>query len=149
MLQGAVQAAIKRTEFGTLVHGSLENVFIVSEPEAAATFLLDKSHTILVCSMNQSKKPYTDEKQAGETFTVLDGGGGTVDGSTYTVTNTYQLRLNSEVGQHSGQSRKILMSCSINTDVTAGDNCGASHLNDAFEQILLKRLEDEHYLDCN
>lgn len=35
--------------------------------------------------------------KAGETFVVMDCGGGTVDGSTYTVTNTYPLRLDQEV----------------------------------------------------
>ncbi|PVH73657.1 hypothetical protein DL98DRAFT_594843 [Cadophora sp. DSE1049] len=114
VLQAAVQAAIKSTEFGTLVNGSVENIFIVAEPEAAATFLLGNTHTML----------------AGETFTVLDCGGGTVDGVTYSVTNTYPLRLKVEVGEPS-------------------DNCGASYLNDAFEARVLKRLEDEHYLDCN
>ncbi|KAG4430982.1 hypothetical protein IFR05_013534 [Cadophora sp. M221] len=99
MLQSAVQAAIKATDFGNLVHGSVENVFIVSEPEAAATFLLDNTHTMLYCI--------------------------------FTVTNSYPLRLYTEVGQLNG------------------DNCGASYLNDAFEKRLLKRLEDEHYLDSN
>ncbi|CZS94244.1 uncharacterized protein RCO7_10355 [Rhynchosporium graminicola] len=113
ILQNAFQAAIGLTDFGTLVNSSLENVFIVSEPEAAATFLLGYTHQML----------------PGETFTVLDCGGGTVDGSTYTVTSSYPLRLKSEVGQ------------------PCGDNCGASYLNDAFEKRLLKRLKDESYLD--
>ncbi|KAI9056206.1 hypothetical protein LZ554_001134 [Drepanopeziza brunnea f. sp. 'monogermtubi'] len=110
IFQASMQEAIDRTKFGTLAQ-----LFIVSEPEAAATFLLGNSHTML----------------AGESFTILDCGGGTVDGVTYTVTNSYPLRLNVEVGK------------------PTGDNCGASYLNDAFEARLLERLEDEDYLDCN
>ena len=48
VLQAAVLAAIKATEFGALVNGCLENVFLVSEPEAAATFLLGKTYKMLV-----------------------------------------------------------------------------------------------------
>ncbi|KAL2068408.1 hypothetical protein VTL71DRAFT_16506 [Oculimacula yallundae] len=110
ILQASMQEAINIAQFG-----SLSSLFIVSEPEAAATFLLGNTHTML----------------AGESFTILDCGGGTVDGVTYTVTNSYPLRLKVEVGKPSG------------------DNCGASYLNDAFEERLLERLEDEHYLDYN
>ncbi|PVH73664.1 hypothetical protein DL98DRAFT_430923 [Cadophora sp. DSE1049] len=113
ILQYAVEAAIRATGFGTLGHGSADNLFIIAEPEAAATYLLGSSHDMI----------------AGETFVVLDCGGGTVDAVAYTVTNSYPLRLKREVGQ------------------PTGDNCGASYLNDNFEKRLLERLADERYLD--
>ncbi|KAL5329392.1 hypothetical protein ACEPPN_002904 [Leptodophora sp. 'Broadleaf-Isolate-01'] len=49
MLQAAVQVAIRATEFVSLVRGSLENLFIVSEPESASTSLLGNTHTMLIC----------------------------------------------------------------------------------------------------
>lgn len=50
VLQYAVEAAIGATGFGTLNHGSVDNIFIINEPEAAATFLLGKSNDMLVSS---------------------------------------------------------------------------------------------------
>ena len=49
LLQAAVQEAVRLTSFGTLVNGSMENVFIVSEPEVAATSLLERSSKMPVC----------------------------------------------------------------------------------------------------
>ena len=49
LLQAAVQEAVRLTSFGTSSNGSLENVFIVSEPEAAATYLLGTSSKMMVC----------------------------------------------------------------------------------------------------
>ncbi|KAH8748526.1 hypothetical protein BGZ57DRAFT_835412 [Hyaloscypha finlandica] len=115
ILQTAMEAAIRETKFGTLRHGSVDNLFIISEPEAAATYLLGTS----------------DDMLAGETFTVLDCGGGTVDGTTYMVTNSYPLSLGAEVG-HPG-----------------GDNCGASYLNKNYANLLLERLAEETYLEDN
>lgn len=48
VLQHAVEAAIEVTGFGTLGHGSVDNLFIIAEPEAAATYLLGSSHDMLV-----------------------------------------------------------------------------------------------------
>ena len=39
-MQAAMSAAAKRSEFGYLVNGSLDNLFIISEPEAAAACVL-------------------------------------------------------------------------------------------------------------
>ncbi|KAF8853665.1 hypothetical protein BDZ45DRAFT_628746 [Acephala macrosclerotiorum] len=118
VLQYAVEAAIGATGFGTLDHGGVDNLFIINEPEAAAAFLLGKSNDML----------------AGETLVVLDCGGGTVDCVTYTITNSYPLRLKTE--------RSTLL-----TTAYQGDNCGASYLNDNFEKYLLKRLAHETYLE--
>ncbi|CZT52886.1 uncharacterized protein RSE6_14288 [Rhynchosporium secalis] len=110
ILQTCMQEAINMANFG-----SLAQLFIVSEPEAAATFLIGKSHKMI----------------PGDHFAILDCGGGTVDGVAYTVTNGWPLRLKAELGKASG------------------DNCGASYLNDAFEELLLEKLADEKYLDSN
>jgi hypothetical protein len=47
-MQSAMEVAMKATSFGTLTHGSIDNLFIVSEPEAAATYLLGSQHNMLV-----------------------------------------------------------------------------------------------------
>ncbi|KAH6723776.1 hypothetical protein BKA61DRAFT_664496 [Leptodontidium sp. MPI-SDFR-AT-0119] len=60
----------------------------------------------------------------GESFSVLDCGGGTVDGSTFTVTNTYPFRLYREEIIVAQATSMMLL-----------------------KKRLLKRLEDEHYLD--
>lgn len=82
--------------------------------------------------------------QAGETFVVLDCGGGTVDGVTYTVTSSYPLQLKIEVGRPEGMTHPYPIR-HLNT--VLGDNCGGSYLNDNFEKRLLERLKDEVYLD--
>jgi hypothetical protein len=48
VMQSAMEVAMKATSFGTLTHGSIDNLFIVSEPEAAATYLLGSQHNMLV-----------------------------------------------------------------------------------------------------
>jgi hypothetical protein len=39
-MQAAMSTAAKRSEFGNLVNGNLDNLFIISEPEAAAACVL-------------------------------------------------------------------------------------------------------------
>jgi hypothetical protein len=48
ILQTAMEGAIREAKFGTLSHGSVDNLFIVSEPEAAATYLVGNSRNMLV-----------------------------------------------------------------------------------------------------
>jgi hypothetical protein len=43
-----MEGAIREAKFGTLSHGSVDNLFIVSEPEAAATYLVGNSRNMLV-----------------------------------------------------------------------------------------------------
>jgi hypothetical protein len=50
ILQTAMEAAIRETNFGKLSHGSVDNLFIISEPEAAATYLLGNSKDMVVCN---------------------------------------------------------------------------------------------------
>ncbi|KAI1373890.1 hypothetical protein F4677DRAFT_461746 [Hypoxylon crocopeplum] len=65
---------------------SIENLFIVSEPEAAAAYVLMD---------NPGIKPH-------DTFVLLDAGGGTVDANTYTVSQTTPLRLKQELVEPDG-----------------------------------------------
>ncbi|ESZ92420.1 hypothetical protein SBOR_7179 [Sclerotinia borealis F-4128] len=92
VLQTSVKAAILATTFGTPGGTTADNIFIISEPEAAATFLLENSEDISL----------------GETFIIADCGGGTVDVVTYGVSNRYPLRLKGEriqpVGDNCGSS---------------------------------------------
>jgi hypothetical protein len=55
VLQYAVEAAIKATGFGTMKNGSVDNLFLVPEPEAAATYLLGSSHDMLVSHSRPSR----------------------------------------------------------------------------------------------
>ncbi|KAF8849939.1 hypothetical protein BDZ45DRAFT_752274 [Acephala macrosclerotiorum] len=114
VMQTAVEKAIRAAKFGTLRHGSVDNLFIVLEPEAGATFAMAGSRQMLA-----------------NTFICMDCGGGTVDTVTYQVANSYPLRLKKEIGK------------------PAGDNCGASYLNENFEKRLLERLSGESELECN
>ncbi|KAE8441601.1 hypothetical protein EG329_004650 [Mollisiaceae sp. DMI_Dod_QoI] len=115
VVQWALEEAIRITGFGTLTERNIDNLFLPTEPRAAAAFLLSASGDIM----------------AGSTFVVMDCGGGTVDGSTYSVASAYPLRLGEEV-------------CS-----PSGDNCGASYLNDNFRNLLLAKLAEETYLEVN
>ncbi|KAJ8064182.1 hypothetical protein OCU04_006533 [Sclerotinia nivalis] len=103
-MQNAMEIAIQRSDLG-----SINNLFLVSEPEAAAAFVLANSNSIF----------------PGETFILLDAGGGTVDATTYTVNNVYPLKLKRE-------------------EVAArGGLYGSSYLNEAFREYLFRRLESE------
>jgi len=102
VMQAAMSTAAKRSEFGNLVNGSLDNLFIISEPEAAAACVLaEDNNDIYVCDHSSLVR---DDRmlilkfwQENETILVLDAGGGTIDAVTYKVTNSYPLRLDDEV----------------------------------------------------
>ncbi|KAF7926137.1 uncharacterized protein EAE97_010437 [Botrytis byssoidea] len=103
-MQSAVEIAIEKSELG-----SIKNMFLVSEPEAAAAYVLEYSESI----------------SKGESFILLDAGGGTVDVTTYTVGDEEPLKLKRE-------------------EVAAkGGLYGSSYLNEAFKEYLFGRLESE------
>ncbi|KAI1395126.1 hypothetical protein F4819DRAFT_506014 [Hypoxylon fuscum] len=110
-MQAALLIAMRTADFkGVDPSGeAIENLFIVSEPEAAAAFILDTNPNI----------------QAGQTFVLLDAGGGTVDANTYTVSQTQPLRLSNEVVE------------------PGGGLCGSSYLNEAFRTLLHERLKTQ------
>ncbi|KAF7891902.1 hypothetical protein EAF00_008204 [Botryotinia globosa] len=88
VLQTSVKAAIQATTFGNPWVTTADSIFLISEPEAAATFLLERSEDISL----------------GETFIIADCGGGTVDVVTYGVSNRYPLRLQDEKIQPAGDN---------------------------------------------
>jgi hypothetical protein len=49
ILQFCVEAAIRATEFGSLKNGSVDNLFIIPEPEAGLTWLLQNTSAMVVC----------------------------------------------------------------------------------------------------
>ncbi|KAK2685516.1 hypothetical protein QWA68_015206 [Fusarium oxysporum] len=89
-MQTCVSIAMKRVDFpGVKFSGDcMENIFMISEPEAAATRLLAGPSVI----------------KEGDVFTILDAGGGTCDALTYVVTQGLPLRLSRQVVHHSGDS---------------------------------------------
>ncbi|KAF5541847.1 Hsp70 chaperone protein [Fusarium mexicanum] len=89
-MQTCVNIAMKRVNFpGVRFSGGwMENVFMISEPEAAATRLL-------------SNPSFIKEE---DVFTLLDAGGATCDAVTYIVTQTLPLRLSRQAVHHSGDS---------------------------------------------
>ncbi|KAM0433418.1 hypothetical protein ACHAPT_004296 [Fusarium lateritium] len=88
IMQTSLAAAMDRARFPgvDIQNNSIENLFIVSEPEAAATFMVD----------NKMGFRY------GDTVVLLDAGGGTVDAVTYQIESQLPLRLSKEVVPHGG-----------------------------------------------
>ncbi|KAF5697397.1 Hsp70 chaperone protein [Fusarium globosum] len=82
-MQACLAAAMKRANFtrADLQNKSIDNLFIVSEPEAAAAHMLSTSAEI----------------KSGDCFVLLDAGGGTVDANTYRVSREEPLRLETEI----------------------------------------------------
>ncbi|OKL64182.1 hypothetical protein UA08_00533 [Talaromyces atroroseus] len=79
-MQNAITRALRESEFIENSNHDVDNLFIVTEPEAASTYVLDKSGEIT----------------PGDCFVLLDAGGGTVDAITYKVKSKYPLRLERE-----------------------------------------------------
>ena len=107
----ALAKAVRASGLGysSLADESIKDLFIVSEPEAAAEYVLATQQP------NQIVLP-------GESFLLLDAGGGTVDAITYKIKQTKPLRLDAE---------KVVPDSAL---------CGSSFLNEAFEALLRKRL---------
>ncbi|CZR68305.1 uncharacterized protein PAC_18204 [Phialocephala subalpina] len=131
ILQLSVEAAIRASSFGTLVNNSLVNLFIVPEPEGGVTWML------------QSKTM----AQRGEVITCLDCGGGTVDGATYEVADSYPPRLGREILDATGNP--YTPANDLRTDILLGDNCGGTCVNENFKKLVLSRLRYERYLESN
>ncbi|KUJ10151.1 uncharacterized protein LY89DRAFT_596900 [Mollisia scopiformis] len=88
VLQLSVEAAIRASSFGSLVNNSLVNLFIVPEPEAGVTWMLQRMSTTPL----------------REAITCLDAGGGTVDCATYQVCNTHPTRLGTAILEPTGDN---------------------------------------------
>ncbi|KAJ3464653.1 hypothetical protein MRS44_009439 [Fusarium solani] len=116
-MQICLARAMDRAEFPGVdtENNSIERLFIVSEPEAAATYMVSQNYAF----------------RRGDTFVLLDAGGGTVDAVTYQIENQLPLRLSKEVVPH------------------GGGLCGSSYLNEYFREHLLKLLENQTQLEVN
>lgn len=60
ILQAAMQDSLRATEFGVESKGAIENLFIISEPEAAATYIIKASAKVLVSSHLEKLLHYTN-----------------------------------------------------------------------------------------
>ncbi|KAK8066144.1 hypothetical protein PG997_012891 [Apiospora hydei] len=96
--------------------GGLGSVTLVSEPEAAATYAL---HNMIQES----------SLEVGQSFIVLDAGGGTVDVITYTITALHPVLQVREAA------------------AGAGDFCGAAFVDKAFTDHLQATLGNEEGFD--
>ncbi|KAG5662071.1 hypothetical protein KAF25_004310, partial [Fusarium avenaceum] len=87
-MQTCISVAAKLAGFPGISHEDdcIGNIFIVSEPEAAATWLLAQGSRI----------------RKNTAFTILDAGGGTCDALTYSVTRELPFRLRKQPLRHSG-----------------------------------------------
>ncbi|KAG5655397.1 hypothetical protein KAF25_006900 [Fusarium avenaceum] len=130
-MQGCLTEAMARANFRgvDVQNNSIENLFIVSEPEAAAAYMIMTS----------------GEVRPGDTFVLLDAGivpwelllgcglhnlgGGTVDANTYLVSDDEPLTLKEE---------------RVNP---GGGLHGSSYLNEEFREYLNQRLAGETYLE--
>lgn len=80
VMQDALTRAIETSQLAKLQKGMIENLFIVAESEAAATYALEDHESLSKMTTNES-------------FLLLDCGGGTVDAITYTLIRQSPTRL--------------------------------------------------------
>lgn len=79
-MQSALTTAIKTSQLTNITQGMINDLFIVAESEAAATYALEDRKAL--------SKMITHES-----FLLLDCGGGTVDAITYTLTRSSPTRM--------------------------------------------------------
>lgn len=99
IMQSALEKAVLEVKMNRRADDSVRNLFMISEPEAAAECILGEARSELyVCTTNSLENQYIDEVyKAGETVVILDAGGGTVDAVTYSCSHGDPLRLSAEV----------------------------------------------------
>ncbi|KAI8933218.1 hypothetical protein NX059_009853 [Plenodomus lindquistii] len=112
-LQSALEGAVKDVSLNKNAEHNVCDLFMISEPEAAAEYILTEAKI---------------ELYSNETVVILDAGGGTVDAVTYRCENGDPVRLAEEVIDPDSQL------------------CGASYINERFEEELLDMLANEEYL---
>ncbi|RKL08600.1 hypothetical protein BFJ68_g9394 [Fusarium oxysporum] len=132
-MQACLAVAMKRANFtrADLQNKSIDNLFIVSEPEAAAAHLLSTSAEI----------------KTGDCFILLDAGGGIVDANTYRVSREMPLRLETEIVAPGGG---LHGSSYLNEDFRyylEGLLAEETYLNDGIETIhgIVERITFEEF----
>ena len=114
-MHDAMARAIRSSGLDLLQHDIIADLFMVSEPEAAAQYAL--------ASLGEKGR-----LRKGEVFVLLDAGGGTVDVTTYEVTSsTGPLRLKGEMVKAEGAL------------------CGSSFINQRYAKKLMDKLEGEDF----
>ncbi|OAP55864.1 hypothetical protein AYL99_10016 [Fonsecaea erecta] len=113
-MHAATARAIERSRFSQLEQRIIEDLFIVAESEAAAVLVLDEAKKF-------------QKFETGHTFLIVDCGGGTVDATTYTISQQNPLRL-----------REMMEG--------EGALCGSNFLNEEFKRLLLTRLQGARIL---
>jgi hypothetical protein len=116
VMHDAMARAVRTSGLGSLQHNVIVDLFMVSEPEAAAQYVL-------------SALGDKGRLRKGEVFVLLDAGGGTVDVTTYQVTSdTGPLRLKEEIIKADGQL------------------CGSIFINKRHAEKLMAKLEGEDFV---
>ncbi|CAN9331808.1 unnamed protein product [Alternaria alternata] len=93
VMQTALEEAVKEVGLSKNAEDDVCNLFMISEPEAAAECILAEARSSLII-----KDLFADNiPQSNETAVILDAGGGTVDAVTYRCVNSDPVRLAEEV----------------------------------------------------
>ncbi|KAF3910447.1 hypothetical protein ABW20_dc0107046 [Dactylellina cionopaga] len=97
----------------------LDTLSLVSEPEAAAMFVLKAMHD---SNFSRTPNQTAPSMKAGETFIICDAGGGTVDLISYEIGETQpNLRLREAIAG-------------------TGGKCGSSYIDEAFLKFLHEKI---------
>ncbi|RVD85378.1 uncharacterized protein DFL_003702 [Arthrobotrys flagrans] len=114
--QQATKMAATRAGFCSRMSDTLS---LVSEPEAAATYVLKAMHAANFSRVSTRAMPSLQE---GNTFVVCDAGGGTVDLISYEVE---EVRPSFKLKE---------------TAVGTGAKCGSSYIDEGFLQLLRRKI---------
>lgn len=99
-MQTAMKIAVEECGLGDQANNSVCNLFIISEPEAAAACVLAEHENELYVSPHLVHGEIDTNQgnfQYNECVVILDAGGGTIDAVTYMCTKEAPLRLSAEV----------------------------------------------------
>ncbi|RFU27660.1 hypothetical protein B7463_g8656, partial [Scytalidium lignicola] len=113
-MQDALTTAIRTSQLATLTRGAIQDLFIIAESEAAATYALEDRKSL-------------SKMTEGDSFLLLDCGGGTVDAVTYQLTRDDPVRMKEVVAPE-------------------GVSCGSSFLNENYRKLLQDRLKHAEFV---
>jgi hypothetical protein len=108
ILSTVIVEALRITEFGVSGPNDVPTIHMFNEAETAMTFVVHSEsvplcvRNILITNIRQLMI-----KQASEYVTVLDCGGGTIDGGSYEVSSCHPFRVEKEVYNTTGQFSSV------------------------------------------